>query len=84
MTIPRSLLLLVINVVRPNRAGACLPAAARSWARARKGVEGGEGGMCAPAAPSPPSPLPRARRAAQRPPDGPAAAPKAAFASAFV
>jgi len=68
VTIPRPLLLLVISVVRPNRAGAFLPAAARSWARARKGVEGGDvrpGGALAP-----PPAAPRARRAAQRPPDG--------------
>jgi len=70
VTTPRPLLLLVISVVRPNRAGAFLPAAARSWARARKDVAGGEGGCAPRRRPPPPPRSPRVRRAAQRPPDG--------------
>jgi hypothetical protein len=51
----------------PSRRGSVVGAGAEGRGGGRGG---GGGGMCAPAAPSPPLPPPRARRAAQRPPDG--------------
>ena len=63
MTTPRPLLLLVINVVRPNRADTFLPAAAQSWAGRGKTWRV-RGGMCAGGAS--PSPLPRAVRLSGR------------------
>ena len=71
MTTPRPLLLLVISVVRPNRAGAFPSRRGSVVGAGAEGRGGGRGGGRAPRRrPPPPPAAPRARRAAQRPPDG--------------